>query len=104
MNALRIFLALVMTVVCTMTWRNVLTRIALERNADAMIAQAAAERGMTLAPENVPRLRDFVIPHEPSVSVLMLPAIVATLTSALSWSLTIYAARRAERQEAAADG
>jgi hypothetical protein len=104
MNAVRIFLALVMTAVCTMTWRNVLTRIALERNADAMIAQAAAERGMTIEPGNVPKLRDFVIPHEPSVNVLMLPALATTFSSALAWALTIYAARRAERQEAAADG
>jgi hypothetical protein len=101
MNAVRIFLALVMTSVCAMAWRNVLTRIELERDADAMIAQAAAERGMTIAPANVPKLRDFVIPHEPSVNVLMLPALLTTFSSALAWALAIYAARRAERIEAA---
>jgi hypothetical protein len=101
MNAFRIFLALLLTAVAVFSWRNVLMRAELERHADEMIVEAEAETGVSIAPENVPKFRDFVIPHEPSLRVLMLPALITSTSSALAWALAIYAARRAERAEAA---
>ena len=100
MNGVRIFLALALTLVAAMSWRNVLMRVELDHYADAQIALAESLLGRPFTPREIAPIRATVARGLP-MAALLPPALITSASSALAWALAIYAARRAERAEAA---